>query len=922
MRPLKLTMSAFGPYAGECVLALDRLGEAGLYLITGDTGAGKTTIFDAIAFALYGEASGETRQAKTFRSKYAEAGVPTFVELDFLCGGKRYTVRRSPGYERPKQRGEGTIFQNPDASLLCPDGRLVTGPRAVDPAVRELLGVDREQFTSIAMLAQGEFQKLLLADTGGRMEIFRRIFGTGRYERLQVRLKEQAREAREDFDRQNREIRGQLARVACRSRDGILSARAEAARTGTLPDAEALPLLEELLERDRAEQKELEQEKAAVEETLTGLTGDIARGEEGEKLRAALDKNERALKELAPVLERARRAAGQALETAGEENALRGKAAALSAKLGEYDRLEELEKGKKALETSLGRGEGKYRLEEAEQARRREALEQNRERQAALRSVPEEAAKAQAALGSLEQTADRLLELRRGFQALAAGRRAYERAQESYLRAAAEARRLDDRHRALRRAYLDAQAGVLARRLEPGQPCPVCGSTDHPHPAPLPQSVPGEAELKRAEKQAGEARQAESAASAEAQRLGGGLEEAERGLRQRASELRPELAAAAGSEAVDRRRAALELELDAARAALRRAGERQKEREELDRLVPRQERESEAGADRLAEEKKRLALLRQDIQGKEGQISALRGALEYASRGEARRAVADWTARAEELRAAREQAAAALRDLEREQSALERAVLTCREQLRDERVPDLDALRGRREELMARARELEGTLRALHTRLEVNGGIACTLGQLYPALGKAQDRLVLLNTLSQTANGELSGREKIKLEAFVQGACFDRVLARANTRFMVMSRGQYELRRRNSGLGRQSQSGLDLEVVDHYNGSARDVRTLSGGETFQASLSLALGLADEVQSSAVQGVRLDAMFVDEGFGSLDQEALGQALDALGRLTRNRLVGLISHVGELRERIDRQIVVKKDRAGGSRAEILC
>lgn len=921
MRPLKLTMSAFGPYAGECALELDRLGEAGLYLITGDTGAGKTTIFDAIAFALYGEASGDTRQAKTFRSKYAGAGTATFVELDFLCGGRRYTVRRSPGYDRPKQRGEGTIFQNPDASLVCGE-QLVTGPRAVDAAIRDLLGVDREQFTSIAMLAQGEFQKLLLADTGGRMEIFRRIFGTGRYERLQVRLKEQARQAREDFDRQNREIRSQLARVACPAGDDTLAGQAEAARTGKLPDAEALPLLSELLERDRAERKELEQEKTAVEEELTGLTGDIARREEGERLRAALGKNEAALEKLAPALERARRAAGQAQETVEAENALRGKAAALSAKLGEYDRLEELEKGKKALEASLGRCEEKLRLEEAEQDRRRELLEQDRARRAALQSVPEEAAKAQAALAELEQTAELLSELRQGFQVLAERRRAYERAREHYLQAAAEAGRLDERHRALRRAYLDAQAGVLARRLEPGQPCPVCGSPDHPRPAPLPESAPGEAELKRAERQASEARRAETAASGEAQRLGGGLEEAERGLLRRAAELLPELNAAAAPEAVDRRRAALDLELDAARAALRQAGERQKEKEELDRRIPLQERETEAGTDRLAEEKKQIALLRQDILGKEGQIEVLRGGLEYGGRGEALRAVSDWTTQAEGLKAAREQAQAGLQKLEQDRSALESAVLTCREQLRDAPAPDLDILRGRLSALSGRARALEAALRALHTRLEVNGGIDRALRTLYPALDKAQDRLVLLNSLSQTANGELGGREKIKLEAFVQGAYFDRVLARANTRFMVMSRGQYELRRRDSGLGRQSQSGLDLEVVDHYNGSTRDVRTLSGGETFQASLSLALGLAGEVQSSAVKGVQLDTMFVDEGFGSLDQEALGQALDALGRLTGDRLVGLISHVGELRERIDRQIVVKKDRSGGSRAEILC
>ena len=340
MRPLKLTMSAFGPYAGECVLELDKLGEEGLYLVTGDTGAGKTTIFDAISFALYGEPSGETRGARTLRSKYAAPGTPTFVELDFLCGGRKYTIRRNPAYDRPKQRGEGTTFQNPDASLVYPDGRLAASPRAVDPAVRDLLGVDREQFNRIAMLAQGEFQKLLLADTRDRMEIFRRIFDTGRYARLQASLKEQARQAREELDLQNRDIRGQLARVSCPPDLAQAAPRVEAARTGKLPDAEALPLLEELLAWDGAEQKRLEQEKAAREERLALLTGDIARGEESEKLRAALGRSQTKRKELEPVLEQARQEALRAGETAGEEAGLREKLAALSARLGEYDRLE------------------------------------------------------------------------------------------------------------------------------------------------------------------------------------------------------------------------------------------------------------------------------------------------------------------------------------------------------------------------------------------------------------------------------------------------------------------------------------------------------------------------------------------------------------------------------------------------------
>lgn len=915
MRPLKLTMSAFGPYAGECVLELDKLGTEGLYLITGDTGAGKTTIFDAVSFALYGEPSGEVRQAKALRSKYAGPRTPTYVELDFLCGGKRYTVRRNPAYDRPKQRGEGTTFQSPDASLACPDGRLVTSPRAVDLAVRDLLGVDREQFTRIAMLAQGEFQKLLLADTGERMEIFRRIFDTGRYARLQARLKEQAREAREEFDRQSRDIRGQLARVAAGQEDG---SDLESLRAGTLPDAEVLPLLDGLLVRDGETRKKLEREKTDLEARLTVLAGDIARGEEGEKLRAVLTKNRAALERLDLALEQARRTDALACGTGEEETALRERAAALSAKLGEYGELEKLVREKAGVEAGLGRKEADLNQAEAERARRREALERDRGRREALQSAPAETVKAQAALDALEQTAAKAAALKKDFQKLARDRRDYELAQEKYLRTAEEARRLDEIHRTLRGAYLDAQAGVLARRLEPGQPCPVCGSTDHPRPAPLPQSVPGEAELKRVEAEARRAKDAETAASGEAKRLGGGLAEAERSLMRRAAELLPELT---GPAALEERQAALALELEDAREALRQAGLRRRELEELNGSVPRRERELEEMVSALEEKRRQAALARQDIEAKSAQIAALRAGLDYAGREDAQKAVTGWTMRAEGLKAAREQARARLQKLEQERSALESAVRTCQGQLRED--IDLPGLRKRQQELSGRVRALEEALREVHIRLSVNVGIASALRRLYPALDRAQDRLILLNTLSQTANGELNGKEKIKLEAYVQAACFDRVLSRANIRLMVMSGGQYELRRQRASAGRQGQSGLELEAVDHYNGTTRDVRTLSGGETFQASLSLALGLADEVQSSAAGGVRLDTMFVDEGFGSLDQEALLQALNALGRLAEShRLVGIISHVGELKERIDRQIVVKKDRAGGSRAEIIC
>ena len=234
---------------------------------------------------------------------------------------------------------------------------------------------------------------------------------------------------------------------------------------------------------------------------------------------------------------------------------------------------------------------------------------------------------------------------------------------------------------------------------------------------------------------------------------------------------------------------------------------------------------------------------------------------------------------------------------------------------------DADAAGERRNEIVQKRSTLESELRDLHHRTETNREVLRQIEKQSAAIADVEKRWMMVGPLADTANGNLSGREKIMLETYVQMAYFDRIIERANTRFMVMSGGQYELKRRREADNNRSQSGLSLDVVDHYNGTERSVKTLSGGESFKASLSLALGLSDEIQASA-GGIQLDTMFVDEGFGSLDEESLQQAMRALNGLAEgNRLVGIISHVPELREKIDRQIIVRKDRSGGSRVEVV-
>ena len=249
MRPMQLTLSAFGPYAGKTLLPLEQLGRHGLYLITGDTGAGKTTIFDAITFALFGQASGDSRTPEMLRSKYAAPETPTEVELVFQYAGKQYTVRRNPEYQRPAKRGNKLVLQKAEAELTLPDGRLITKPREVNAEIQSILGVTREQFSQIAMLAQGEFRRLLQANTKERLKIFQSIFHTERYETLQQRLRAQALAAKSTCDELRRSVQQDLTGIQC-SEDDPLSPQVEAARAGQLPVADLFPLLDQLIRQD------------------------------------------------------------------------------------------------------------------------------------------------------------------------------------------------------------------------------------------------------------------------------------------------------------------------------------------------------------------------------------------------------------------------------------------------------------------------------------------------------------------------------------------------------------------------------------------------------------------------------------------------------------------------------------------------
>ena len=920
MRPLKLTISAFGPYAGETLIDFTLLGRSGLYLITGDTGAGKTTIFDAITFALYGEASGSSREASMLRSKYAAADTPTFVELTFAYGGKEYTVRRNPEYERPAKKGGGTTVQKADAELYLPDGRTVTKARDVNAALREVLGVDRNQFSQIAMIAQGDFLRLLLADTRERQAIFREIFKTGYYQVFQDRLKNDAAALSRACDDARKSIDQYIRGARC-GEDDVLGPELQKAKEGALPLAEVLPLLEELIARDSEAAGELETRAAALDLELEDVNAALGRVQEAEKAALELERAEQALSDAQTGSEASEKALEEVRQRQPEADALAAAAAEVEARFADYDARERAraERQNTALQLAAeekAAADGDRSV--LDQAEKLKALKAEQKALAGAGAEKERLLREKADAQQRLRDATALLELAESHRSTT---EKVEKAQAAYVESNRrfEAARRDYEEK--NRAFLHEQAGILAGSLEDGRPCPVCGSTEHPRPAALSQNAPTEAEGEKARLRA----EKERAEAGEKSRAAGELLGKAEGIRQELARQAALLPGEIDPDRIEESAAALlartDSRLDVLEAAMAAEDRRIRRREALEQEIPAGEKELDRLREDLRRCAERIAGLKTALGSLDRQLAEFSGRLPFADKQTAvsrrdrllreRAAIQTAIAAAEEEHKTRETAMAELRG----RIGQLRALLSKAE------TADKEALLERKAALDEERKILSDSRTLLHTRLSANRTALDSIREKGAELDGLERQFTRVRVLSATANGTLSGKEKIMLETYVQMTFFDRIIRRANVRFMVMSGGQYELKRRSSAGDFRSQSGLELDVIDHYNGTERSVKTLSGGESFKASLSLALGLSDEIQSSA-GGIRLDTMFVDEGFGSLDEESLQQAVRALSSLTENdRLVGIISHVAELKEKIDDQIIVTKAKSGGSAVRIV-
>lgn len=921
MRPLKLEMSAFGPFADVVTIDFRKLGSSGLYLVTGDTGAGKTTIFDAISYALYGAPSGELREGRMFRSKYANSNVETFVKLTFEVHGKEYVVKRMPEQTRAKKRGTGEMKDSEKVQLTFPDARLTLEKiNDANDAIKEIVGLDQAQFSQITMLAQGEFRKLLTSETKMKEQIFREIFATEEYQILQRKLKDKSLEMQKEYERQEGRI---LSNIASLEYTEEFAGKEELElfkeHNQLVGKAQMKKLMEALIREDEQLIAVCGERLNEMEASLQQLNAKVGVAAERQKSVLQLQQTEKELEKLQASLEQRENALKVAEKNMEKVEALNAEAVRIETKLEDYDQYttlkQDVEKKQQEVSALI-----------KQQEKRKATMEKLEQDENHLNAVIEQNKDADVKLLECQQN---FAELQERKEAVALLIKDYE--EEHKLRVACEKKekiyqKLSDTFERLSRTFvehdkmfLDAQAGVLAAQLEEGAPCPVCGSLEHPHPAVQVETVVTREELDEERAGVDEARQ-------QCQQMITELTKVREQWTQHRNQCTNQLKKLFGvetmeSDELDARREQIKTQVAEVETQIQKWKEAKEQRNQAVEQLPHVQnsgKEMNAEFQFVQQEK----VMRQtEIAQLLEQMKKLRAGLQFDSAVDAKKKVEVLRREVNAIAQEQKDAIVALQELKQDISKQEGQKKSIEKLLKDHPAEDLSVLEEQRDKLLKTKQQKDEEKGRIFARYQKNIDIEKNVNSQWDRFEEYEEHYLAVKRVSDTVNGELAGKDKVKLETYILMAYFERVLQKANVRLLGMTGGQYELVRCQQADNQKSQSGLDINVYDHYTASERSVKSLSGGETFMASLSLALGLADEIQST-VGGVHMDTLFVDEGFGSLDDDTLKRAMKELNQLTEgNRLVGIISHVADLKNWIDRQIVVTKVAHEGSRVEMV-
>lgn len=1027
MKPILLKISAFGPYAGVQTVDFREFGGKGIFLVTGDTGAGKTTIFNAITFALYGETNDSRKTS--LRSDFAQPGTPTFVDLTFTHKGLEYRIVRQPTYRRIKQRGEGETEEKAKVEMTWKDGTL-TKDADVRRKVEDLLGLDINQWKQVSMIAQGEFRKLLSADTKERNAIYRKLFSTENIEKFQNRIAEMSKDFDNDFSTARKLMEEALKSVhmpedspyadefnATDSPDDKLriismqtaldaDARkrlAEDLDTTTsqiallnqeLAEARALNADIDALTKERETHDAIQSEVQAIandektvadirriDSTMAGLpeNRDSARSEM-DRLKNALSENAEALVSAMSSLEEATKSMSDADSSKPELEEISENIHVLESRRGEYADMSRIQL--KVNELQLKRDGILAKKEAVDKAsanhkawvqEKRSFLTENEGASAELERARAEHEAKERHLGELRDLGSRMARM-------VAADRDLVQAQAGLDSMIREKDELASECSQTESAFYRAQAGILAKGLVEGEPCPVCGSTHHPSPAKMPDGLPTEDELNSMKNALENLTKKVHEASVQTAQI-----KTDRDSQATEIEKHLEAMGMAQPVSID----AVNEEIKACEASIRditRTIEEQAHRGEMvdkarielqaaDEKGEKLEEESKARSEELVEADSELRSLRdqyeaarsrlefgsleeldvvlntcmsdrdrinltiqkasEDLTNANDRVTALRSqkqtlsdSLEQASK---RYEVAEQEymkaleslgmspeaiSQLESSRSNLQSIEARISDF-KERKASNDALLGSLETKVAGRPPvDISIMTEKSEELNSKIAEIREAETAVVLRMSQNDDarsrIEVAKAKMAKLSDEAKDYMALSKATLSTGNSGI----KMTFESYVQSLYFKRVLNNANRRLGRMTDGRYELTVRQDPFDRRSQFGLDIDVTDHYNGRTRPSETLSGGESFQAALSLALGLSDSVQRMS-GGIRIDTLFIDEGFGSLDPDSLKQALSTLMQLSDgDSLIGIISHVEALKTQIDRKIIVTNTHSGSN------
>lgn len=889
MKPLKIKISAFGPYKNCIDIDFEKLGESGIFLITGDTGAGKTTIFDSISFALFGEVSGSNRPVPSVRSDFADNDTETFVELEFTHKNKKYKIRRNPAYERTKKRGEGTTKTSADASLEY-DDKVISGTKNVDIKIEEILGINSKQFKQISMLAQGEFLKILFAESKDRTEIFRRIFDTDIYNQIAKRLADKTRIAKAELEQLKDYFAINSSNIVWK--DGIQSVQPK--------DVNEL-FIQEILEKLQQEIKINSEQFEKCQEQISKQSDENSKMEK--EITAQKDKNDKI--DRCQKLQEEQKVLQEKQEDIKQKEILIQKSQEIINKiLPKEDKKKELEKEISQKQKVLQDISEKIELGKKKEEKFKQILE-------LIEIIKVQFQKYSELKDGKTELEDKIKKL----QVIIKEQENKKIASENAQKLEAEWEKLSTEVLEKEKEFFREQAGILAEKLKENEPCPVCGSLHHPNLAIKSKSVLTKEELDNLKEKEEKSRKILTDATNKVTEINSKIET-----------LIKEFGEKPDVELYNKKYAEISEKLEKAYNQLndnykqimlkdiviesfeyyifkeKITNKISKEREEFLKLQTQQE-ENKKQIDELLQKKEKA---QNDYQntlkelGFENEEQYKKSVLNNSQ-------IEIFSKEIEKYKTDVTINATKLEEIQKEIKGFEKVDLTAKIQEFNNKKQELENMRRQQMEY--------------HRIFENNNRILVDLQTNSKKLDSKIKEFTMVEDLSKIANGTVYGKRRIEFEQFVQASYFDMVIIEANKRLLKMTDNRFLLVRKESSERVSDKIGLELEVIDNYNGKRRDVKSLSGGEAFKAALSLALGLSDVIQSYS-GGIVVDTMFIDEGFGSLDTESREQAINTLNQLTDNhKLIGIISHVTELKERIDKKVIVTKS-TEGSKITIEC